>query len=152
MDEKDYGKSDWKGEIKDKEKLTQLVEEVTACNTPPTDFGSCISGSARIKIDPCKCVGVAEVNYDATENGKLLYVTIKATNLCPGRTLNVGVVVFDKGTPNIKAFKTVQFTPSICNPCSSATLGPICILVHDDNCRKVEYDINIIANYAGMCF
>lgn len=138
--------------LKGQVNTTQEVEDVTAAACPPVYHGdACIADSTTVAIDACKCIGVAEVKYDATENGKLIYVTVKATNLCPGRTLNVGIIVRVKGTPNIKAFKTVQFTPNVTRPCSSATLGPICILVHDNNCRKVEYDIDLVANYAGFC-
>lgn len=127
----------------------------------------------------CCCDASEDVTFNACENfkeitiddvllkcqGRLLKVDVELDRVCPGRDINVGVLVCEEVTGTdqsgkdvvdesiIRGFRACTLNvPGESEECiDNVNVGPFCFVIPEDNlCDERDLKVHVIAHYSNL--
>ena len=126
----------------------------------PEENGECCCQACQpITVEPCDTFRDETINVESIRcTGKLVNVTVNLQNICPGRTLNVGVLlvenvtVGDETTQESRGFIVKQVTNTSTTACADIPVSGFCFPFADDTrCDAGDrtFTAKVFATYIG---
>lgn len=120
------------------------------------DCRGCIEKTEDVTFKHCEDVKEVTIHgVKLKHEGRLLKVKVELENVCPGRKVAVGVLLYKKEClgKELKGFKTCEIEiPCSLTPCHNRIkIGEFCfILAEQDLCSKNKLQLKVIAHYSSF--
>lgn len=121
-----------------------------------TDCDCCCEKTQDITFESCEDFKDFTIqNVQLQCEGRFLKVRVELDRVCPGRKINLGVIVCEEesGVLKTRAFRTCQFTvPGSPGTCvDNVRVDEFCFVFPEENlCRQRKFRVKVVAHYASF--